>query len=220
MTEARGPGRPEDRRVSQLADPALRFAGQSWQHSPEDAFVAVGSFRGVRLALGHFVVAECGVDAHAVEVGDKQRVVRLQAASDYRDRGAKAAVLAIENGIASLGHAHWLDADARNALDRLVKERVAVEVAVIDGMSEIVLRVPTPSGMWWRLPAKAYGSWLLAIQATPLLGFEDVFDLLDAAPAFSENEELVGFVRVVHVPGSARRVASVLRADAALAASR
>ena len=122
----------------------------------------------------------------------------------------------MDDSVAVLGHAHWLDADARDALGRLLAERLTVDVAAIDDLSEITVRMPTPSGAWWRLPAVVHGRRALLVRATPLPGGEGLLDLIDAAPAFDELDRLVGFVRVLGAPSAGCQIAVVARADAVL----
>lgn len=144
-------------------------------------------------------------------------IVPLMAADDYRWRGAMAGVLAIENGTAVLGVA-GLDADAREALDRLLHERLAVHVATVRDTSEVALSVPMPNGTWLRLPALASDDRTLIIRAAPLAGCEVIFELLDGVPALTEAGQLAGFVRVFRSPRSGQLVLLTFRADAALVA--
>ena len=196
--------------ASAPAEPVAVLTRQNSNRPVDDALVAVGSFAGVCVTSGLIVIADRAVHAQAVQCGRDNRVVALRAASDHRDRGAKAAVLGIKNGVALLGNAPWLDADSREALNRLHQERRAVDVAVVN-RGEVTLQVPTPSGAWWRLPAVACRRRALAIEATPVSGCEEVVEVIDGAPAFTMQEQLVGFIRVVHLPPPGQPFVIVLR---------
>lgn len=198
-TEAGGGAQPRSRTSMPLTEPIIQLAGQNWSRTVDDALVTVRSFQGVCLASRLIAVADRAVCAHAVALNRETQVVALRAASDCRDRGAKAAVLATRNGIALLGDAPWLDADAREALRRVLEERLAVSVDVM-GRSEITVRVPTPGGAWWRLPARVRSRRALAIEVTPVPEGEEILDLINGAPAFTEYDQLAGFVRVVRLP--------------------
>lgn len=191
----------------------------TWQRSAR-ALVAVGQpVVGLAVALRGGVLMSAARTALNAAAGDDptKRTTPLTAADDWRWRGAMAGVLAIENGTAVLGRA-GLDADARGALDQLLRERAAVDVAALPQGIETTLSAPMPNGSWLRLPALACDDRTLTIHATPLAGCEVIFDMLDGMPAFTEPRQLGGFVRTVRSPRTGQLVLLVVRADAALAA--
>lgn len=57
------------------------------------------------------------------------------------------------------------------------------------------------------------------IQAAPLAGYEDLFDVIDGVAAFADGDRLAGIVRLVTVPQLGRRIAFIVRADAAIGAT-
>lgn len=188
-----------------------------WRQA-ERALVAIGQPTvGIGVViLGGIIIADVRTVPIAGRDSDASRfTVRVTAGDDRRWRGAMAGMLAIENGTAVLGHS-GLDADAREALDQLLYERLAVDVADLHDAGEIMLSVPMPNGSWLRLPALACGDRILTIHATPLAGCEVIFDMLDGMPAFTEPGQLAGFVRVFRSPRGGQLAALVVRADAAL----
>jgi hypothetical protein len=179
----------------------------------ERTLVAIGNpVDGIGVVLVNgMLVCSADVAQTATTGGDSSRLtVPVAAEGDHRWRGAKAAALGVRNSIALLGSAPWIDADSREALNRLLQERRAVGVAVVE-RGEITLQVPTPGGAWWRLPAVARRRQALGIMATPVPGCEEVVEVIDGAPAFTMQEQLVGFIRVVHLPPPSQPFVIVLR---------
>lgn len=195
----------------------LSTVGGCWQHKAERSLVALGRPTvGIGVVISNGLAITTASTVVGATGGDRSTVVAT-AADDYRWHGAMARVLAVENDIAILGSGGWLEADAHEALDQLLHERAAVDVAALPRAIETTLCVPTPNGGWLRLPALACGDRTLIIRAAPLAGCEVVFALLDGVPAFTEPGQLAGFVRVVRSPRSGQSVLAIVRADAALA---